>query len=229
MLNCSTVDWLATDIVDDGRLEIAPIALPMSVILVGCLLAFFGRHVYRTTIVVCGSLAAGVVAFVLTTPAVPSCEARIAIAGGALLVAALVLGLVARAAVAVVGGVCLGGLAHFVYGALPLSLDAPSSWSVSFLGRGGAYWITLAGAGVLGATLACVQRKRAVVVMTSMSGGLLVGMGVALAVDDKSITPWAWIGVSASVGLVGGLVQTRAWRRLSRARHSVGSIATSES
>jgi hypothetical protein len=158
-----------------------------------------------------GGVAGAVVAFALTRQ-MDECLARLAVAGGAGVVCALVALCLFRAGVFAVGAAACGTLGHFVYEAVPLDRAAPP---FVFLGRSAYYYAVVGGAALVGAVVSQCQRRDFLRLASAMLGGGGLATASHLVVDRAggALPAVALLTIALGAATVGVLVQARLARR----------------
>lgn len=205
-LNCTELDG----VFDDGHSFLVESDLGFAVtvatlLLASGLLLVKGEHVVRAmSAAVAGVGAAGAV-FVLSefVDDVP-CVARIGVAGGAGVIAAVLALCLLKTGLFLLGAAGFGVVAHYAYGALPLGDVAPP---FVLMGRSGYYYIAIAAAGVVGAVASHWQRTHFVRISSSLLGGGGLAWTVHLVAErsDSTIPALALLSVLL-VSTTGGVV-----------------------
>ena len=165
MLNCTDVERLR----EESRAVETWILFGLSAGF-GLLLLLRGRHVVRT---VGATIAAGAAALaVFSWIPSSSCDARLAAAGVAAAVAAVIVLCLSSLAVLVLAAGSGGFVAHAVYELLPLSTDASPPFSL--LGLSGYHVLVVGGGAAAGGLLALLKRATALRLTAAAAGASLV-------------------------------------------------------
>lgn len=171
-MNCSELDLALSDasvtlVETDGGFAVSCGAL----LVVSTLLLGMGERLLRPLSAVVAAVAAGVGVYGATALLEPrvDCVARLAIAGGGAVLAAVLALCVLKMGLFLLGAAGFGAVAHLIFDALPI--DHATHQPFAVLGRPYYYYLTLLASAVVGAVVSQFQRHHFVRISTAMLGG----------------------------------------------------------
>lgn len=179
-MNCTELDVALEDahalvLESDGGFFVATGAL----LVTSLLLLAMGERLVRPLGAVLAGAAAAVAGFVFTR-SLDACPARLAIAGTASVLAAVVALCLFKTGLFVLGAAGFGAVGHFVYEALPLENVKPP---FVLLGRSGYYYLAVGATALVGAIASQFQRTHFVRIASSLVGGGGLAFGTHLIAD----------------------------------------------
>ena len=183
-MNCTELDVALEDahalvLESDGGFFVATGAL----LVTSLPLLAMGERLVRPLGAVLAGAAAAVAGFVFTR-SLDACPARLAIAGTASVLAAVVALCLFKTGLFVLGAAGFGAVGHFVYEALPLQSVKPP---FVLLGRSGYYYLAVGATALVGAIASQFQRTHFVRIASSLVGGGGLAFGTHL-VSDRAGT-----------------------------------------
>lgn len=208
-MNCSELDRVVADVhvlVHDEDPAFAVVSA--AVFILGILLIVKGERLVRPLAAIVGGTGATVATFVVTSAATTfDCNARLVVSAAAGLVAAMFGLCVFRSGLFILGAGAFGSVTHLVYDSLPVDLFPNPPFVLS--GRSGYYYMAMAVAILVGATIAWCQKREFVRVTSSLLGGGTVAFGVWLVSDrtGSPVTSLVLLVVLTTCTFVGVIVQ----------------------